>query len=58
MCGKTFPNSYILKVHKKIYEGKECFECGLCPQSSISQHHLTSHTWTRSLSSALQCTRT
>merc|ERR1712226_226792 len=43
MCGKSFPDRYTLKVHKKTHEGERCFKCDLCPYSSISQRHLKSH---------------
>jgi len=42
MCGKSFPDRYTLKIHKKSHEGEKCFKCDLCPYSSISQvsaHH-------------------
>ena len=33
MCGKSFPDRYTLKVHKKTHEGEKCFKCDLCPYS-------------------------
>ena len=35
MCGKSFPDRYTLKVHKKTHEGEKCFKCDLCPYSRL-----------------------
>jgi len=54
-CGKSFPDRYNLKVHKKTHEGEKCFKCELCPYSSIYHRHLKLHMLIHTDQKPFQC---
>ena len=54
-CGKSFPDRYNLKVHKKTHEGEKCFKCELCPYSSIYHRHLDLHMLIHTDQKPFQC---
>ncbi|XP_059055082.1 transcriptional repressor CTCF-like [Achroia grisella] len=42
-CGKSFPDRYSCKIHKKTHEGEKCYKCEVCPYASTTLRHLKSH---------------